>query len=408
MVAMSRTRELGPPALALGAVWLVLTFLPPLNGGISDVPVYFAYGHTMVDGALPYRDFEPEYPPLALLLFWLPALLESSDVTTYGDLFALLLLPFAWAGQLATALLAPAGWPRRLAAWAPVALLPLFATLATERFDIAPAALCAVALALLVHGRPRSAFAVLGVGGALKLFPLLLVPIAGAWLLARSGPRVAGACAAIAVAVAVLICAPFMVASPDGFAEQFRFHLDRPVQIESSPASVLLALGDPRVTGLTAEDNEFRSQGLDGTGEGTATAVFTLLLALSVAAFTALSYRAVTSVDGLLLASLGALTAFVALGKVLSPQFLLWLAPLVIAVGVRGRVAIAAAGGAAIYLTTALFPDHYGEMLRVETGTALAYGLRNVLLLAVLVSCLRALAAPARSRAPAVAPAPSR
>ena len=79
-----------------------------------------------------------------------------------------------------------------------VALAPL-ATGAMIRthFDLAPV-LCLVAgLAAIARGRTRRGFALLGVGGALKLFPLAAVPVAAAWLLgqrrrgggARAGSR---------------------------------------------------------------------------------------------------------------------------------------------------------------------------------------------------------------------------
>ena len=43
--------------------------------------------------------------------------------------------------------------------------------------------------------------------------------------------------AVLAAGVALVLCVPFFAASPDGFLDQFQFHLDRPVQVESTPAN---------------------------------------------------------------------------------------------------------------------------------------------------------------------------
>ncbi|MGH3091713.1 MAG: hypothetical protein ACRDOG_05205, partial [Gaiellaceae bacterium] len=66
-------------ALALGVLLLTLAWaalhLPTFDRfQIVDTPVYQEYGERMADGEVPYRDFEVEYPPGALPLFWLPTL----------------------------------------------------------------------------------------------------------------------------------------------------------------------------------------------------------------------------------------------------------------------------------------------------------------------------------------------
>jgi hypothetical protein len=84
-----------------------------------------------------------------------------------------------------------------------------------------------------------------------------------------------------------------------------------------------------------------------------------------------------------------ALCAFVALGKVLSPQFLIWLIPLVPLV--RGRRGLAAGGvlGLALVLTQLWFPFHYWSLAlhfrALPSYLVLARDLMLVALLAVLV-----------------------
>jgi hypothetical protein len=74
--------------------------------------------------------------------------------------------------------------------------------------------------------------------------------------------------------------------------------------------------------------------------------------------------------------------AFVAFGKVLSPQYLIWLVPLVALVGGRRGVAAVALLVAALVATQAWFPDHYWDYVR-ELDRAWLVLLRNVLLVAL-------------------------
>jgi hypothetical protein len=78
--------------------------------------------------------------------------------------------------------------------------------------------------------------------------------------------------------------------------------------------------------------------------------------------------------------------AFVALGKVLSPQFLIWLIPLVPLVRGRRGVLATALLTAALLLTQVWFPGKYfdyGDFFH-DAGVVLARDLTLVALLAVL------------------------
>ena len=78
--------------------------------------------------------------------------------------------------------------------------------------------------------------------------------------------------------------------------------------------------------------------------------------------------------------------------KVLSPQFLVWLAPLVALV--RGRVGLAACGllAPACVLTRLVYPDRYEELLAREGLPVALLLLRNGLLVALTVLLVLALA----------------
>ena len=48
---------------------------------LVDTPTYEAYGDAIVRGEVPYRDFVPEYPPLALPAFVVPSLIVGADAS---------------------------------------------------------------------------------------------------------------------------------------------------------------------------------------------------------------------------------------------------------------------------------------------------------------------------------------
>ena len=108
----------------------------------------------------------------------------------------------------------------------------------------------------------------------------------------------------------------------------------------------------------------------------------------------------------LLLGSLGALLAFAALGKVLSPQFLVWLVPFAALTWVGGERALALLLALAVVLTQLEFPARYTLLVAERTSTILLVGLRNAVLLAALALTLARLAGSVRSRRPAWAATP--
>jgi hypothetical protein len=105
----------------------------------------------------------------------------------------------------------------------------------------------------------------------------------------------------------------------------------------------------------------------------------------------------------MVLASLAAIAAYVALGRVLSPQYLIWLVPLGALAFAWRLHAPAAAVAAAAVLTQIEFPARYLEVVGREPGALTLVGLRNGTLLLAL-SLLAAAAA--RSRSPARRPRP--
>lgn len=271
------------PALALTAVFLLVTTTGPLaDDSISDLFVYETYARAVLDGARPYADLGFEYPPLALGPIVLPGL-GSPDAAAFELRFGALMLAAALAVQ---ALVGALGGRR--AAWLVVALPLLTGALLRTRFDLVPVALLLAGLLLVARDRSTAGMAVLALATATKLFPVLAAALVLVHLAAggRTREAVRGACAFAAVLAAV--CLPF---AGEGFLDQFRFHLDRPVQIESTPATVLWALGDSEVTGHPVRPDRFKSNGLDGGPAGVVATLAAVALAATLLLVTALPAR---------------------------------------------------------------------------------------------------------------------
>ena len=356
---------------------------------IVDTPVYERYGEAIEDGAVPYRDIRPEYPPGALPAFVVPALL-SDDEAGFRDVFEWLMAAFGVATvALAAVTLRGVGASRErtAAALGFVAVFPLLlGSVVLTRFDLFPIALSVGALAALVHERDRLGFALLGAAVAVKLFPGVLVPVALAYTWRRRGRREALVCLAIFAAVIAVLFLPFLVLAPEGVARSIGHQLSRPLQIESLGSALYLAAH--HVVGLDVEMRSGHgSQNLHAIGTGLAALVFGVVQ-LAVLAWIWL--RRPAGKEELLRWSAAAVVAFVALGKVLSPQFLIWLAPLVPLVGGLRGLRASILLGAALVLTQLWFPSRYWELARdLDALPSTLVLLRDLTLVAVLVVLVR-------------------
>jgi hypothetical protein len=276
---------------------------------------------------------------------------------------------------------------RTVAALGFVAAFPLLlGSVVLTRFDLYPATLVVAALAALLHDRARLGFGLLGAAVAVKLYPAVLVPVALGFLWRRRGRREALVCLAICAAVVVLAFLPFLLIAPGGVAHSLGRQLSRPLQIESLGSALYLVAH--HLVGLDVEMRSGHgSQNLHGAG----TAVAAVLLSLvQVAVLAWIWLRRPDSREELVRWSAAALVAFVALGKVLSPQFLIWLVPVVPLVAGRRGLRASVLTAAALVLTQLWFPSRYWDLAReldpLPSTLVLA---RDLVLVAALVVLVR-------------------
>jgi hypothetical protein len=348
--------------------WTQLHYWFYPHHAILDTPTYEGYGLGMRHGIVPYRDIPVEYPPGALPVFVAPTYIGVSYDAAFGWMMAVL-------GFGCLALVAVAGAP--FIALVFVAVSPLLiGELALSRFDFWPMLFVTGALAAFAYDRHRIGWASLCAAIAAKLFGVVLVPLALVFTWRRRGFRELARSLAWGAAVLAVAFVPFLLIAPAGLWRSLHGEASRPLQIESLAASFVTTFGHP---------HWISSHGsLNLAGEGTLAAASTVVQIAVLAALWAAFARGPATVERLFRYSAAGVCAFVALGKVLSPQFLIWLVPMVALV--RGRRGLLAMGvlAAAWIATDVFFPARYFEYV-FHSHLAWLVLVRNFMLLALLL-----------------------
>lgn len=386
--------------------WAVLTLHFP-NAALPDTPIYAQYAAQMRAGLFPYRDFAVVYPPVALPAFLLPALLAGTTTFhPYNSAFGLLMAPCG-AGAVATAIYLLARQTHRigrllaglaLAGVAPLLIGPLI----LSRYDSWPALLTTLALALIVFGRSRVGFGILALAVGAKAYPLAVLPILTIYVWRNLGGRRALSSLATFVAVLVCVIAPFAILAPHGLWASVKLQTSRPLQLESLGASLMLVahqIGGVHLAQVISDG----SDNLVGTTAGRLASASGWLQVAVIVAITLQFLRGPATRERTLFATAAAICAFVALDRVLSPQYLIWLIPLVIALPRLWGVAASALLAATLVLTQLWFPSRYFQLVAFAPLPSWLVFSRDMLLLVLLgtlVWPLRVAAEPTRRRAP--------
>jgi hypothetical protein len=383
--------------MSTGLLVLSASLPPDLREGSNDLSLYRQAGEYIVRGEVPYRDFFIEYPPGSLPALIPPALFSASQAS-FIDLFSL-----EMALMLAVTLLLTALGARRLRgsrAWIlPAATFALAAVLlypvAVTRYD----AVVALTLGLTVFfaalgGRYLSlAYASLGLGAAAKLVPALaLLPLA---LTRRGAMR---GCVVFLTVVA-LFFVPFALLGSQGLLQSFAYQAERGLQVESLAASVLMFFrsGDS----IVFEHGAFEVRG-EGVGLATSLSPVLTLLLLAVTGFAMWwEYRRCggLGVGAFPRHAAALILAFMLGSRVLSPQYMIWLLPLLpLSAGGFVGVIICALFLAACFTTTLVFPVHYADLLSFRYPGPELLLARNLLLVILWITMLALAAVGAQKR----------
>ena len=362
-------------ALVLLALMLYL-YSSDARDPAFQVEIFRVYAGRIFSGEAPYSGFAYEYPPLSLLMLLLPGL-ASTGGKAYAMAFGIEMLLLDW---LILYLLSRTS--RQAVVLYGIGFL-LFWRLPFIRHDLAPVAAATAGACLLLRGRGAWAAVMWGLGGALKLYPMVATPALafGAGLLETLRRwTIEVAVFAVGVLWGVLAFGPEALSF-------LGYHADRPAMIESIPANILLLLPG---TEVIRSYGSFNAVGPLGEG---LVVLFGAIQILTVAVALILCRRGWRQDPKLaaLRGTAAATFAFAVFGKVLSPHFLLWPLPLVALVtgagGLRyGRATWALYFGA-ILLTTAINEQYRAISENLPYFTAMLSA-RNLLLLPLFVLLL--------------------
>src|SRR6266540_796142 len=333
---------------------LVISLNPRLysSGVYGDVRAYGAKVERMFQGELPYRDVAIEYPPGSVPFTLMPALVVGTGAG-YRMAFALEMILVDALGLYAAWRLARAAdrGRRRI----PVAYtlgMVVIGPLLVLRFDLIPAVCVLLAAALAAEGRAGPSAAALGYGAAAKLFPAVLAPLLVLGLVPAEGWRrsLRRTVPPFLVTFAVTLV-PALIISASGTVGSLLYHIRRGVQIESLPANLI--------------DLAHLASGGRGLGPADWAGAFAI-----------------------------GVFAFVLPTRVLSPQYLVWLAAPVAGLADRrlGRRAMWTLAAAAV-LSQLEFPFRYSQLRHLDWVDISVLTCRNLLLVAACVLTVRAFGA---------------
>jgi len=318
----------------------------------DTVPLYGIEG--LDSGALPYRDpwidgagtegeqlRYMEYPVLTGFFqyanarladgwLWLvervPVLPSALPVVVYFDISAVW-LALAWLAVVwAVRALRPARpWDAALVALSPLVLVHAF-----TNFDTLAVACATVGMLALARRRPLLAGVLLGIGGAIKFYPLLLLLPVVLVALRRRATGTAARVVGAAGAVWIVLNAPVALAFTTGWSEFFTLNQTRP----ADPDSLYFVVS--YFSGWAGFDGQLT----DGQSPAVLNVVSAALFAVCCVGVAVLAWRApqpprVASLAFLLLAT------FLLVNKVWSPQYSLWLVPLAVLALPRWRLLLA-------------------------------------------------------------------
>jgi uncharacterized membrane protein len=379
-------------AIGLGALGFAVAWYLIHHGwyGLDkqwDTVEYAKYAHSILDrGLMPYRDFSVEYPPLALPVFVFPAWIAGSHFSGYMEVFGLLMAICGVVSVGCSALILLAqrvGAPRLVAGVAVVALSPLLlGALLLSRYDLFPTVLSITAVAAIYFGWERTGFVLLALGAAAKAYPAVIVPIAAVYVWRNHGGRKALICLAIFVGVLLVCFLPFTIIAPHGIWAAIHGQASRPPQIESLGAAVFLAAHQLIGTHLTYYFTH-SSDNLDGHPALQFASVMSVLQIVALLAVWFVYARGPATRDGLLMAAAAAVCAFIVFDRVLSPQYLIWLAPLVVVVPGRRGAAAMAMLACAMCMTQIWYPLHFTALKHFQPLESWAVIARDLVLLAL-------------------------
>jgi hypothetical protein len=358
-------------------------FPDAISFGDLSLYEYWAY---QVDNGTGFYGLATEwvYPALAFVPIWIAG---AMNIVSYEISWLVVVFTLNTAAILLMVRPATNGkiFSGTHASWAFVAALFLLGPVAVSRLDSVSAALAIFGLVAISRNSTGVAAALFTIAGWIKIWPIALF----AAMVAAFKKRVQ------VFVVATLISASIIaVGVIAGGTKVFSFvtqQQERGIQIESVMATPWMWLAKFGSASLFFDDVVLTNQvSGDYVQELASISNFILFGALAITAL--LAFRAVRAgrdrTEIFVLAALTGVLDLIVFNKVGSPQFMIWLAVVLVALvyfGIYGSKLALVFGAAILLLTQLVYPIYYVELLGLETVPLGLLTLRNLLLVALLV-----------------------
>lgn len=341
------------------------------TGCYSDA-VPFWDGRGVAMGEIPYLQARMEYPVLTGALIWAEggvtrlfgeyanAMTFLGIVTLVNALLAGLILWLFWRAGMDE---------RRLWAWACAPPLILYVG---HNWDLLAISFAVSAMLMARRAKPVHSAALAGLGMAAKLFPVLLLPLLGLPALLKRNLVLAIATGAAAIAAWAAVNGPVALASFDYWSEFYRFSGER----SGTAASIWEILGQSFGWDISIPSRNSWSL---------------FLFVAGAAVIVTLGWR--RHAERLWVLFTPVLAWFLLTNKVYSPQFDLWLYPMLVMTAPRLRpVALFVVGDILAYFAEFWWfasNDHVWPYIVTPGWIAAAAAVRAVAMVWIIIECVR-------------------
>ena len=366
-------------------VIIFLSFIPTMIAGEvqGDLDVYRHWAVVGFSfGSWPGIDTVWVYPQVALI----PIVLAGLAGSKFYMLLWLCMITALNIGSFAV-LIGRRSSPSRLrAAWWWLAIVFILSPIELLRLEGVTAPLVVIALVILSR-QPAVSGIILALVTWIKVWPVAII-----FSVISTSRRWLTVLLSTVATTTVTIATLLMLG---GGANLFGFittQSTRSLQIEAPVATpwMWMSIASPRDY-HRYNDSNLLTWVVSGPGSGLVSKLMTPLMALAIVGIVILLFRArkrgVASQDALLTGSLALVSAMIVFNKVGSPQYMLWLAPIVV-VGLavdRGKWLVPANLMMVISIaTTLIFPIFYMPLVHGSRSALMLLSVRNVLLVVLL------------------------
>jgi hypothetical protein len=326
-----------------------------------DRGIYAEHGKWAVNDQVPYREVFSEYPQVPTYLFALPYLFIPPSMNElvgyyfYSSIFSFAMLAFLFG---TVAILYNMLTERKWLAF--LMLLPASLYFTYNRFDILPAFLCLLSLLFLKQGKKVWAVIVLAVATLTKWYPILLLPVYLSYDSMAQRRINWSMILAFGLTCLLIVTPTLLTGGLFALLVPYRFHVGRGADVSSLVGMVLYLLELYRVT----------------PPGGPWWFIIFSILQMVIAPFSL--FDRVDSFDKVVHWCILVLAPFLLFSRIYSPQWLLWLMPLLIlSARTRKDIALIFIYDISTYLAFPVTWDFFGHL----SWQMKLMGVSNVLIL---------------------------